>query len=221
MKFRESTFHALRCMGVATPNSLGRGCESALLSCARGRLLPRRIPKQQRRSDKQRDEEPSQPQDLYRRAPREDQPEDQHDHGDQRLRERRREQRACHSGWPQARDDGTDDPDGEHPDIQHVGVVVLTPMMPTAPVNQTRRNAAASATPTANRYAILPAVLATSTNVTPVPKMKTPAITKSARVQAGAVNKGISNMNAVASATPPRDRYAFLFNIVLLSLSVV
>ena len=37
----------------------------------------------------------------------------------------------------------------------------------------------------------------------------------------GAVNKGTNSMNAVASATPPTDRYAFLFNIVLLSLSVV
>jgi hypothetical protein len=29
--------------------------------------------------------------------------------------------------WPEARDDGTDDPDGEHPDIHRVGVVVLRP----------------------------------------------------------------------------------------------
>src|SRR5918998_3268106 len=29
--------------------------------------------------------------------------------------ERRREQRACHSMWLEARDDGTDDSDGEHP----------------------------------------------------------------------------------------------------------
>ncbi len=49
----------------------------------------RSTPKQPRRSDEQRDEEPVQGQDLYRRAPREAQPEDQHDHGDQRLSERR------------------------------------------------------------------------------------------------------------------------------------
>ena len=86
---------------------------------------------------------------------------------------------------------------------------------------QTRMNAAASATPTAARYAILPAFLAANTYVRLVPKMRAPAITKSARLQAGAANKGISNMNAVASATPTTDRYAFLFNIVLLSLSAV
>src|SRR3712207_5376121 len=95
------------------------------------------------------------------------------------------------------------------------------PMMPTARFTQTRRNAAASATPTAARYAILPAFLATSTYVRPVPKMRAPANTKSDSVQAHVVNNGISNMDAVASATPTTDRYVFLFNVVLLSLSAV
>src|SRR5918998_5196896 len=100
------------------------------------------------------------------------------------------------------------------------------PMMPTAPVNQTRRNAAPSATPTAARYAILPAFLTTSTYVRPVPKMRAPAKTKSNRVQGHSANKGSSNMNAVASATPAATRYAFLantvlLNVVLLSLSAV
>src|SRR5215210_2201227 len=106
------------------PDSLGRCCGSTLRPCARGSLLPRSIPKQQRRSAKQRDEEPVQGQELYRPAPRGAQP---CDHGYQRLSERRREQRACHSVWPEARDDGTDDPDGEHPDIHQVGEVVLGP----------------------------------------------------------------------------------------------
>src|ERR671912_501796 len=88
------------------------------------------------------------------------------------------------------------------------------PLMPTAPSNQTTMNAAASATPTAARYAILPGFLATSTYVRPVPKMRAPAKTKSARVQAGAANKGSNNMNAVASATPTTDRYVYLFNIM-------
>src|SRR3712207_2497329 len=96
-----------------------------------------------------------------------------------------------------------------------------SPMMPTARFIQTRRNAAASATPTANRYTILPAFLATSSYVRPVPKMRAQAKTKSDRVQAQAANKGISNMNAVASATPTTDRYVFLANMVLLSLSAL
>src|ERR671910_2784623 len=58
------------------PDSLGRSCGSTLLPCARGSLLPPSIPKQQRRSDKQRDEEPIQGQDLYRPAPRGAQPEE-------------------------------------------------------------------------------------------------------------------------------------------------
>src|ERR687889_771032 len=110
------------------PVSLGRSCGSTLLPCARGGMLPRSIPKQRRRSDKQRDEEPIQdqdPQDSWR-APRA-QPEDQRDRGDQRLSERRRGQRARHSMWPEARDDGTDDSDGEHPGIHRVCGVVLGP----------------------------------------------------------------------------------------------
>ena len=97
------------------PDSLGRSCGSTLLPFPRGKLLPPSIPKQPGRADKQRDEEPIQDQDSQdsRRAPREAQPEDQHDHGDQCLSERRREQRACHSMWLEARDDGTDDSDGE------------------------------------------------------------------------------------------------------------
>src|SRR5215213_2932317 len=39
----------------------------------------------------------------------------------------RREQRACHSMWLEARDDGTDDYDGEHPDIHQVGGVARSP----------------------------------------------------------------------------------------------
>ena len=54
-------------------------------------------------------------------------PGDQRDHGDQRLSERRREQRACHSMWLEARDDGTDESDGEHPAIHQVGVVACSP----------------------------------------------------------------------------------------------
>src|SRR5918997_4106405 len=114
------------------PDSLGRSCGSTLLPClrprARGRLLPPSIPKQQRRSDKQRDEEPIQDQDPQGswRTPRA-QPEEQRDHGDQRLSERRREQRVRHPVWSEARDDGTDDSDGEHPDKHQVGEVVLTP----------------------------------------------------------------------------------------------
>jgi len=77
------------------PDSLGRSCGSTLRPCARGSLLPRSMPKQQRRSDKQRDEEPIQGQDLSRPAPRGVQPEDQRDHGDQRLSEHRRGRRAA------------------------------------------------------------------------------------------------------------------------------
>ena len=55
------------------------------------------------------------------------QPGDQRDHGDQRLSERRREQRACHSMWLEARDYGTDDSDGEHPDIHQVGGIAISP----------------------------------------------------------------------------------------------
>jgi hypothetical protein len=94
-------------------------------------------------------------------------------------------------------------------------------MMPPARFIQTRMNAAASATPTANRYAISPAFLATSSYVRPLPKTRAPAMTKSARVQGHSANKGISNMNAVASATPTTDRYKFLANMVLLSFSAV
>ena len=54
-------------------------------------------------------------------------PGDQRDPDDQRLSERRREQRACHSMWPEARDDGTDESDGKHPDIHQVGELVLIP----------------------------------------------------------------------------------------------
>jgi hypothetical protein len=49
-------------------------------------------------------------------------PGDQGDHGDQHLGERRREQRACHSMWLEARDVGTDDSHGEHPEGHHLGV---------------------------------------------------------------------------------------------------
>ena len=101
---------------------------STLRRCARGSLLPRSIPKQQRRSDKQRDEEPIQGQDFGHGANAGlVLPGDQRDHGDQRLSERRREQRACHSRWPEARDDGTDDSDGEHADIHQVGEVARMP----------------------------------------------------------------------------------------------
>ena len=90
-KFAEQSFHARRRKGTAMPDSLGRSCGSTLLPCARGGLLPPSIPKQQRRSDKQPDEEPVQDQDSQdsRRVPRA-QPEDQRDHGDRRLGERRR-----------------------------------------------------------------------------------------------------------------------------------
>src|SRR5215213_1185725 len=110
------------------PDSPGRSCWSTLLPRARGSLLPPSIPKQQRRSDELRDEEPVQGQDPQdpRRAPRA-QSEDKRDHGDKRLGERRGEQCACHPVWPEARDDGTDDPDAEHPDIYQVGSVVLIP----------------------------------------------------------------------------------------------
>src|ERR687898_485660 len=114
--------------------SLGRSCGSTLRPCARGDLLPPGVPEQQRRSDEQRDEEPVYGQNLCRRAPRGAQPEDQRDHGDHRLGERHREQRACHSMWPEARDDGADDPDGEHPDIHRVGEVVLRPDDPNGDV---------------------------------------------------------------------------------------
>ena len=46
-------------------------------------------------------------------------------------------------------------------------------------------------------------------------------MTKSARVQGHSANKGISNINAVASATLTTDRYKFLANMVLLSFSAV
>ena len=49
---------------------------------------------------------------------------DQRDDRDQRLSERHCEQRACHSIWPKARDDGADDSDGEHAAIHHVGGVI-------------------------------------------------------------------------------------------------
>ena len=52
-------------------------------------------------------------------------PGDQRDHGDQCLSERRREQRACHPMWLEARHNGTDDSDGEHPDIHQVDGVFL------------------------------------------------------------------------------------------------
>src|SRR5687768_2289951 len=50
------------------------------------------------------------------------------DRADQRLRQRRREQRTSQSSRLEARADRTDESDGEHPDIQQVGrVVVLDP----------------------------------------------------------------------------------------------
>src|SRR5919107_2700785 len=80
------------------------------------RELPFSETKQPGRSDKQRDEEPIQPQILRHGAITGMlRPGDARDHGDQRLSERRREQRAWHSMWLEARDDGTDDSDGEHP----------------------------------------------------------------------------------------------------------
>ncbi len=62
-------------------------------------------------------------------------PGNQRNHGDQRLSKRRREQRACPSMWPEARDDGTDDSDGEHPEIHQVGGFVLTPDEPNGKVH--------------------------------------------------------------------------------------
>ena len=104
------------------------GAGSTLRPCARGSSLPRSISKQPGRSEKQRDEEPIETQDLAHGAIRGlVHPSDQRDHGDQRLSERRREQRACHSMWLEARDDGTDDSDGEHPDIHQVGAIAITP----------------------------------------------------------------------------------------------
>ena len=93
-----------------------------------GRLLARSMPKEPGRSDEERDEEPVQPEDLGDRADRGlVLSSDQRDHGDQRLSERHREQRACHSPWLKARDDGADDSDGEHPDIHQVGGVARLP----------------------------------------------------------------------------------------------
>jgi hypothetical protein len=110
------------------PDSLGRSRGSTLLPLPHGKLLSPSIPKLQRRSDEQRDEEPVHDQDPQdsRRAPRA-QPEHQLDRGDQRLSERRRQQRACHFVRPEARDDGTDDPHGEHPAIHQVGGVARIP----------------------------------------------------------------------------------------------
>lgn len=71
------------------PDPLGSSRGTTFRPCASGSLLPPGIPKQQRRSDEQRDEEPVQDQEDSRRAPRA-QPEDQRDHGDQRLGERHR-----------------------------------------------------------------------------------------------------------------------------------
>ena len=62
-------------------------------------------------------------------------PGDQRDHGDQHLSERRSEQRACHSMWPETRDDGTNDSDGEHPDIHQVDELVLSPDEPNGKVH--------------------------------------------------------------------------------------
>ncbi len=87
-------------------------------------------------------------------------PGDQRDHGDHRLSERRREQRACQSMWPEARDDGTDDSDGEHPDIHKSARSPARPRTPTAPMIQTRRNGVASARPTADLYAVLSVFIA-------------------------------------------------------------
>ena len=44
---------------------------------------------------------------------------DQRDHDDQRLGDRHRDHRACHAMWLEAGDQGTDDPDAEHPAVGH------------------------------------------------------------------------------------------------------
>jgi hypothetical protein len=54
-------------------------------------------------------------------------PEDQRDQGDQRLSERRCEQRAGHSNWLEARDDGIDKTNSEYPHIHQIGGVALNP----------------------------------------------------------------------------------------------
>ena len=107
---------------------------STLRPCARGCSLPPSIPKQQRRSDKQRNEEPGHAQDLCQSAPLGAQPEGHRDRGDQRLSECHREQRARHPRWPEARDDGAGDPYGEHPEVHQVGGVVLGPDDPNGKV---------------------------------------------------------------------------------------
>ena len=55
---------------------------------------------------------------------------DQCDHTDQHLSKCRCKQRTCHSMWPEACDERTDDSDDDHSTIHQVGGVVLCPDYP-------------------------------------------------------------------------------------------
>ena len=89
---------------------------------ARAESLPRGIAKQHGRACEQRDEYPMHQDDLHGAGGVWHQEGDRAYHG---LRQRRHEQRACQSTRLKARDERADASDGEHPDIQDVGAVVV------------------------------------------------------------------------------------------------
>jgi len=102
------------------------------------------------------------------------------DHGDRHLRSAvATRARAIPRGPGSARRRHRRCPDGKHAAEHPVGRVVFAAMMPTAPLAQTSRKAAASATPTAARYARCASSAPPARNVPPTPASIAPKTTKS------------------------------------------